>query len=144
MSVRDVPDGNKVSRGQISVECCEGQGRRVTRGYPALPGCHDEGELVDEALIPIRDATRDTWLFIDRAHQSWGMRVMEITILMSKLPVISGLPTVKAFMRDGNAKTWLTRSHLIMVTHGMNVTLYDCLFSLSRGFRTDGSGPPLN
>lgn len=71
--------------------------------------------------IPSRDAR----LFIDRARQSQDHGDHRID---EQSPVISGLPTVKAFIRDGNAKTRQTGSHVIMVTHGMNVTLYDYLF----------------
>ncbi len=42
---------------------------------------------------------------------------------MSKLPVISGLAAVKAFSRYGFTKARQTGSHVIMVKHGMDVTL---------------------
>ena len=42
---------------------------------------------------------------------------------MSKLPVISGLAAIKAFSRYGFLKTRQTGSHVIMVKHGLDVTL---------------------
>ena len=42
---------------------------------------------------------------------------------MSKLPVISGFAAVKAFSRYGFTKARQTGSHVIMVKHGMDVTL---------------------
>jgi len=42
---------------------------------------------------------------------------------MNKLPVISGLAAVKAFSRYGFIKARQTGSHVIMVKHGLDITL---------------------
>lgn len=48
---------------------------------PALPGCHSEGEPVEEALVNIKDAIHGCLAVLnERAHQSQSARVMEIII----------------------------------------------------------------
>ncbi|PWR74877.1 type II toxin-antitoxin system HicB family antitoxin [Methanospirillum stamsii] len=48
---------------------------------PALPGCHSEGETVEEALANIQDAMQGCLAVLnERAQQSQYTRVMEVTL----------------------------------------------------------------
>jgi predicted RNase H-like HicB family nuclease len=48
---------------------------------PALPGCHSEGETVEEALVNIKDSIQRCLAVLNkRAQQSQNARVMEITV----------------------------------------------------------------
>ena len=48
---------------------------------PALPGCHSEGETVEEALVNIKDAIQGCLAVLNkRAQLSQSVRVMEITV----------------------------------------------------------------
>jgi predicted RNase H-like HicB family nuclease/predicted RNA binding protein YcfA (HicA-like mRNA interferase family) len=48
---------------------------------PALPGCHSEGETIEEALQNIRDAIHGCLAVLnERAQQTRGARVMEISV----------------------------------------------------------------
>jgi predicted RNase H-like HicB family nuclease len=48
---------------------------------PALPGCHSEGETIEEAITNIRDAIEGCLTVLnERAQQIPGARVIEISI----------------------------------------------------------------
>ncbi len=48
---------------------------------PALPGCHSEGETVDEALATIQDAIRGCIEALnDRAVRAAGATVLDVTV----------------------------------------------------------------
>jgi predicted RNase H-like HicB family nuclease len=48
---------------------------------PALPGCHSQGETVDEALANIEDAIRGCIEALnDRAARAGGATVLDVTV----------------------------------------------------------------
>lgn len=48
---------------------------------PALPGCHSEGETLEESLANIKDAIQGCLAVLnERAQQSQYTRVMEVTL----------------------------------------------------------------
>jgi predicted RNase H-like HicB family nuclease len=48
---------------------------------PALPGCHSEGETVEEAIANIKDAIQGCLAVLnERAQQSQYAQVMEVTV----------------------------------------------------------------
>jgi predicted RNase H-like HicB family nuclease len=48
---------------------------------PAIPGCHSEGETIDEALEYIRDAVYGCLAVLnERAQKGQGTKVVEITV----------------------------------------------------------------
>jgi len=48
---------------------------------PALPGCHSEGETIEEALQNIKDAIQGCLAVLnERAQQTRGARIIEISV----------------------------------------------------------------
>jgi predicted RNase H-like HicB family nuclease len=52
-----------------------------TVSCPALPGCHSEGESIEEALENIRDAIEGCVVVLNqRAHRRQGSKVIEVSV----------------------------------------------------------------
>jgi predicted RNase H-like HicB family nuclease len=50
-------------------------------GYPAFPGCHSQGETVEEALANIEDTIRGSIEALnDRAARAGGANVLDVTV----------------------------------------------------------------
>ncbi len=76
----DVRDGTDTMNLKVVIEEDTEDGGYVV-SCPALPGCHSQGETVEEALANIQDAIRGCIEALnDRAARAGGATVLDVTV----------------------------------------------------------------